>query len=167
RVLHQLPESQERGSRRQPAGGAPVLVAVGKTPGARRRPGGKGLAGGIGQLLCLAPAAVADRRVGLGAEQGHSRARGAGRTREAVRTAVRERARATAASLGRLAGGAGDDGVLAGTSQPAARPAALRAQRRRLEDRTPLSLKERRWTTPNCAVSPCWQSWTRSSWPRC
>ena len=74
-----------------------------------------------------------DRRLGVAAEPGDRRAGAAGgEGGGAALTVPGGRARPAAAALGRVPGPAGGVRVLAGTAEPAARPAALREARRRL-----------------------------------
>ena len=92
------------------------------------------------RLLRLAPARVADRRVGLAAEPADRRPRRARRARAPGGRAPSGRGRAPARALGRLPHRPERDRVLAGPAEPAPRSPALPPLGRGLGDRAPRAL---------------------------
>src|SRR5262249_33438266 len=125
-VLHQPHLGQGARPRRERARLRAVPLVRAAAPGDRPRHGHPAVAGRERAVLPLPPTRLPPRRVG---EQAvvvdRVPGRAGGHLRE-PRTALAGGNRsAYAGLLGRLSPGAGDRGVLAGTAQPAARPAAL------------------------------------------
>ena len=133
RLLHQLREPQGTRDRRQPAGGAVLLLAVDRPAGARRGTAGAARRRGIGRVFRDAAARQAGRRLGVGAEPAARVARGARRRVHGDRRALRRTRRAAPALLGRLPPHARSHRVLEGRRVPAARPLPVHEKRRRLD----------------------------------
>src|SRR5205814_4895307 len=110
-----------------------------RAPGARRRPRREGERRRIGRVFRHAPGRRAPLRLGLAAE----RAREGSPDPREIDAGGEDppwRGAAAAAELGRLSPPSRGNRVLAGPRRPAARPAALRALGRRMEDRAACAL---------------------------
>ena len=122
RLLYPLREPQGAGAAGEPARRPGLLLVRARPPGAGRGDGGEDLARGVRGLL-RSPARSA-RAWGPGPRPRAGRspaARSSSGVREA-RRALRARRGAAPRRLGRLPGAPGDDRVLAGAPEPAARP---------------------------------------------
>src|SRR4051794_27642899 len=129
-LRHELRIGEGRPAGGEPAGGAGVPLARAAAPGARHRTGRAGRGCRFRRSVGPPAARLPAGRRRIGAIDGRRFAGGAGRAGAAARRADARGEGAASGGLGRLPGGAGDRGVLAGREGPAARPAEVRAGRR-------------------------------------
>src|SRR6266511_2719941 len=130
RLLHQLREPEGPGTRGQPAGGRGAVLARAAPPGSDHGERAVPFARGIRALFPHSPSRCPDQRAGFTSEPPDRGQGGAGAAIRKGGGPPRGDRRAAPRGLGRPAAVARHLRVLAGTTEPAARPVSLRSAKR-------------------------------------